>query len=193
MQSEFRAMQQPRVQFRLVLLLGSIALVAFAFAALKNPTQFRVSVVLTLTILALLSTTLQARFAPSPAARAWSFGFSLFGWSCLILAGSGWRDWLPTTIVVDGLAQLLTIHFGPYPTPNGRGTWYTNAIHDANGQFMVGAFHLIELYLALLMAMAGGILTQAVAARLATRSSTRDERETAVLASDKDQLNNPCS
>ena len=143
---------------------------AVALAVLRDPTPARVSFVLTFTIAALLTMTLRARFASRPEARAWAFGFSLLGWSCLVMSRSGWGDWLPTTIVIDELAQWLTTHFGPYPTPNGRGPWYTNAIHEANGQFLVGAIHLITLYFTLVIAILAGFLTQALAARLAEPS-----------------------
>jgi hypothetical protein len=174
------AMRVPRLQFRVGLLMAAIVLMALGLAALKDPTQPRVSIALTLTIAALLTAALLARFARTPGDRARWFGFSLFGSTYLVLVATAWRDQLPTTILVEGLAELLTIHYGPYPTPTGRGPWYTNAIHDANGRFALGVLKLIDLYLTLVVAGSGAMLTGALADWLGgERSGTSVESESA--------------
>jgi cyanate permease len=48
----------------------------------------------------------------------------------------------------------------------GRGPWYTNAIHDANGKFDAGATKIVELYLTLVIAGLGAKLTGRLAAWL---------------------------
>jgi hypothetical protein len=166
-----------RPQFRLVVLMASIAFVAFALASLTHPSESRVSIALTLTIAILLAAAFCARFALTPEGRAWWFGFGLFGWAYFVLAGSGWRDQLPTSTLVGSLVGLLTTHYGPYPTPTGRGPWYTNAIHEANSRFYLGAHKLMELYLTLVIAGAGATLIRAVAARLGERSIASAEPE----------------
>jgi hypothetical protein len=173
-----QAMRTPRFQFKLVVVMGSIAFLAAGMAALKQPYQPAITILLTLTIATLLASSIRAPLAPSRKARAWWFGFSLFGWAHLLLVGSGWREWLPTTAAVDSLALWYMTHYGPYPTPNGRGPWYTNAIHEANGLFYRGAFKLGEIYLTLLFAAVGAVLTIAIAGRCAERSTEVNARPT---------------
>jgi hypothetical protein len=169
-------MPLPRFQFRLVVMMGSIAFLAAGMAALKQPYQPAITILLMLTISTLLASAIRAAVAPTRNSRAWWFGFTLFGWAHLLLAGSGWREWLPTTALMSGLADWYTIHYGPYPTPNGRGPWYTNAIHEANGQFYRGAFKLGEIYLTVLLAGLGAALTMTIAARRGERSTEVDDR-----------------
>jgi hypothetical protein len=52
----------------------------------------------------------------------------------------------------------------------GRGPWYTNAIHDANGKFGAGAMKIVELDLTLVFAGLGATLTGRLAAWLGHRS-----------------------
>jgi hypothetical protein len=162
--------QLPRVQFRLVAMMGSIGFVAAGLAALKQPYGPAITILLMFTIATLLGSAVRAPFAPTVKGRAWWFGFSLFGWTFLLLSESGWREWLPTTTLAEGFAGWYTIYYGPYPTPNGRGPWYTNAIHDANGQFYRGAFKLVEIYLTLVAAGLGATLARAIAARVGSAS-----------------------
>jgi hypothetical protein len=172
-------MQLPRVQFRLVVLMASIVFVGFGLAILRQPYQPWITMMLTLTIATLLTAALRAHFALTAESRAWWFGFSLFGWTHLILVASAWGEQLPTAILSMWLVDWYTTYFGPYPTPTGRGPWYTNAIHDANGLFFVGAMKLVELYFTLFVAGLGAMLTGALAAWLGERSPRSDDSESA--------------
>jgi hypothetical protein len=165
----------PRFQFKLVVMMGSIAFLAAGMAALKQPYQPAISILLCLTIATLLASAVRAAVAPTRNSRSWWFGLSLFGWAHLLLVGSGWRAWLPTTALLNELANWYTIYYGPFPTPNGRGPWYTNAIHDANGQFYRGAFELGEIHLTLVFAVLGAVLTRFVAAPCGERSAEVNE------------------
>lgn len=166
-----------RLQFRLIMLMASIVFVAFALEALTHPSEHRVSIVLTLTLLILLMAAFRARFAPTPTSRDWWFGFSLLGWTHFVLSGSSWHDQLPTSTLAAALTDLFTTHYGPYPTPMGRGQWYTNAIHETNGRFYLGALKLLELYLTLILAGVGAMLMSTIVARFRERSISSVEPE----------------
>jgi hypothetical protein len=156
-------MQRRHAQTRLAVLMASIAFVAILLAAARDPSLPLVTLVLTLTIIVLLTAAWRARVAITPGARAWWLGFSIFGWTYFVLAGRGWGDRLPNTILVGRFVEWLTIHYGPFPTPTGRGPWYTDDMHRANTDFFQSAMPLGQLYLTLIVALAGALLTWAVA------------------------------
>jgi hypothetical protein len=171
----FLAMQRPRLQVKLVVMMVSIAFLALGLAALKQPYQPGITILLISTIATLLASALASRFATSRARRAWCFGFSVFGWTHLLLVASAWSDLLPTTILTKEIVKWYTIHYGPYPTAMGRGPGYTNASHQANLQFYIGARKLLEIYFTLFVGGLGAMLTAAIAAWLERRSTRLDE------------------
>jgi hypothetical protein len=156
-------MQLIRLRSRLDLLMASIASVAFGLAALRNPSVSLVAIVLFLTTTMLAAAAFWARHAPTPGGRTWWLGFTLSGWPYFVLAGSRWRDRLPGRTLVHGLVDSLTAHYGPYPTLAEKRPWYTDAMHEANRMYAWSAFPLVDLYLTLVVALAGAMLTWALA------------------------------
>jgi hypothetical protein len=130
---------------RVDVLMASIASVALGLAALTNPSVPLVAIVLFLTATALAAAIFWARYALTPAGRAWWLGFSLFGWPYFVLAGSNWSQMLPARTLVHGLVQSLTTHFGPYPIPTGKGSRYTDVMIETNTIYAWSAILGVDL------------------------------------------------
>ncbi len=156
-------MRLPRIQSRIAALMASIASVAVLLAAARGPSVPLIALAMSLAIATLLTASWQARIATTTGARAWWLGFAIFGWIYFGLAGWSKRPVWPTTILVGGLADWLTIYAGPYPTPMGIGPWYTADMHEANTRYSLSVMSLAQIYLTLLVALAGAMLTWSVA------------------------------
>jgi hypothetical protein len=153
-----------------------IAVVALGFSSLRAASPHWVNVVFALTVATLLVAAMRAILTPSPTARRWWSGFSLFGWAHLLLAGSQWWVTMPTQWLMHWSMESVAAEFLPFPT---RGPGYTNAMHAANGEFYLAATSLASLYLTLMIALVGGLLTGWLATRAERRDSIVNETSSA--------------
>ena len=158
-------MQPKRLQFRIKHAVALVAFLALSIEAAVHASELCVQLVYAITVTMLLAAAILSQFTPNDHTRAWWFGFALFGWVHLVSLGTNWRHQAPTGAIAENLAELLTVHCGPYPTPHGRGPWYTNGMHEANQSFAVRALKLADLFLTLLVAFAGAWLTRSVVVR----------------------------
>jgi hypothetical protein len=131
-----------------------------------------VSVAVSLTICTLMGASLRAVLTRSTGVRCWCSGFSLFGWGHLLLVGSKWRKELPTDWLISQFMDLAMAKYEPFPT---RGPSYTEAMHAANHEFWVAGMDLVTLYLTLMVAFVGGLLTGWLARRDRARMTDSGE------------------
>src|SRR5262249_21596699 len=78
-----------RYRFTLAALMGAVALVAVAVAALRSPTAIWASLVVLLALGAICAATVGAIVRRGPGRGAW-LGFAVFGWAYFILTLSPW-------------------------------------------------------------------------------------------------------
>jgi fermentation-respiration switch protein FrsA (DUF1100 family) len=88
-----------------------------------------------------------------------------------VLAGSNCSHLLPARTLVHGLVQSLTTHYGPYAIPTGKGSRYTDVMIEANAIYAWSSIPVVDLYLTLVVALAGAILAWSLTA-LARRAIT---------------------
>ncbi len=148
--------QAPRRRMRISGMMVLVAVLALAITSLRGANSAWVTVVFGLTTCTLLGVSLRAALTDSESTRRWCIGFGLFGWAHLMLAGSQWRPEMPTDwLGLWFVESVMAAHF-PFPT---RGPGYTNAMHSSNNEFWRAATRLVTLYLTLMVAAFGGLLT----------------------------------
>lgn len=143
-------------------LMALIVALAVGLAPLRGPSEARADCAFALTVAILIGASMRGVLARSPAVGRWWSGFGLFGWAHLLLIGSKWRERMPTDRLINRITDWAIADRMPFPT---RGPGYTDAMHRANGEFMMAGATLVTLDLTMLIALLGGVLTGWLARR----------------------------
>lgn len=141
------------LRFSLASLMAAVAFIAVGLAALRNPSAFVASTILTLTVSVLLCSTLAALVRHGTRRNFW-IGFALFGWVYLFVVrsepygNSAYWTYLPTT-------ELLSrfIRYG----------WQTNNDSGAYTVFQQG--QIAHFLFTLVVAFVGGVLANWIGTR----------------------------